>query len=184
MDLRYIPLAMSPASENTSSAPETLEIEVEIRTLPYLNLTCLIIPREIVDLFGTLKNQRFWINVGPLRFQGGFMPIGDGCAGIAINKKRLKEAGLQPETHVFVRLERDHSEYGFDIPLTLQTVFDQDEEAFERFRQLKPGMQRYIIHYVASAKQSQTQIDRSLLLLGNLKKCKLGKETFRILLGK
>jgi uncharacterized protein YdeI (YjbR/CyaY-like superfamily) len=43
-----------------------------------------------------------------------------------------------------------------------------NDEANGFFRQLTPGKQRGLIHYISTAKSSQVRIDRSLLLAKNL----------------
>lgn len=53
-----------------------------------------------------------------------------------------------------------------------------------RFELLKPGMQRYVLQYVAGVKSSELRIDRAILIIENLKVLKEGKETFREMLGK
>jgi uncharacterized protein YdeI (YjbR/CyaY-like superfamily) len=119
-----------------------------------------------------------------LKYQGGIVALGEGNAYISINKARLKQLGLKAGDVVDFTLENDESEFGMTIPEELQEMFSQDDEAKERFDLLTKGMQRYIIHYVASVKSSQLKIDRAFMLLTNLKKLPKGKETFRAMLGK
>jgi uncharacterized protein YdeI (YjbR/CyaY-like superfamily) len=48
-----------------------------------------------------------------------------------------------------VRIERDHSEFGHEVPEELQVLLDQDEEGNAFFRALTPGKQRSLIYLVS-----------------------------------
>jgi uncharacterized protein YdeI (YjbR/CyaY-like superfamily) len=82
-----------------------------------------------------------------------------------------------------VVLEKDESKYGMEVPPELAELLAQDPEGAARFEGLTPGKQRYIIQYVSTVKSSQLRIDRAFLLIGNLKRLPVGKESFRAMLG-
>ena len=110
--------------------------------------------------------------------------MGNGSGYISINSKRLKQLALHAGSEVWVKLQKDESKYGMEVPEELEELLQQDHEGKRRFEGLTPGRQRYIIHYVAGVKSSQLRIDRAILLIENLKKLPVGKESFREMLGK
>jgi hypothetical protein len=116
-------------------------------------------------------------------FQCGLVALGEGDGYISVNKKRMKDYKLKPGDEVHVLLTKDKSEFGMEVPVELQELFNQDYEGYRRFCLLTPGKQRYIIHYVSSVKSTHLRIDRALLLINNLKSLREGKESFRAILG-
>jgi uncharacterized protein YdeI (YjbR/CyaY-like superfamily) len=96
----------------------------------------------------------------------------------------MKKLNLQTGDHVKVQLEKDESAFGLDMCEELETLLQQDTEGMDRFKALSPGMQRYIIFYVSQVKNPQLRLERSILLIGNLKQMPQGKETFKAILGK
>ncbi len=166
-------------------ATETLVFDTQIQKLDYLNTYYLFIPATVVQQIGGIAGKRFVCTVNhKVSYQSGLVALGEGEAYICINTKRLKEAGAALGDTVHLQLVPDKSEYGFDVPEELQEVFNQDPEGENRFKQLTPGKQRYIIYYVAGVKSPQLRVERALLLIGNLKKLPHGKEEFRAMLGK
>ena len=63
----------------------------------------------------------------------------------------------------------DTSKYQLDLCEEFQAVLETDLDGEACFDKLKPGMQRGIIHYVNSAKRSDTRIERSLKIIGKIK---------------
>lgn len=157
-----------------------------IGTLPHLvGMRYMEIPPNIVQQLGGKFSLRLICTVnGQLSFQGGLVSLGEGAAYISINQKRMKELGVDVGDSVHLKLDKDESEYGLPVPEELIELFAQDDEGFNRFKGLAKGMQRYILNYVDTVKSPQKRVDRAILLITNLKKCKEGKETFRQILGK
>lgn len=142
------------------------------------------VPPDIIDqLGGTFKMRLLCTINNKLTFQGGLVALGNGSGYVSINAARLKKLGLKFKDEITVSLKEDNSEYGMDMSDELKELLAQDEEGMRRFKQLTPGKQRYIIHYVNSVKSSQLRIDRAILLITNLKRTKEGKESFRAMLG-
>lgn len=165
--------------------PENVEFETHIDSLDYLlGVNYIFVPAAIVKKAGGIKSGRWICEIGVLSFQCGMVSLSEGNAYITINKSRMKKAGLKQGDHVKVTLKKDKSEFGMEMCEELRELLDQDPEGRKRFEALKPGMQRYILYYVAQVKNPQLRIDRSVLLISNLKVTSPGKETFRILLGK
>ena len=163
-----------------------ISFESHIGKLDYLlGVNYIFIPASILNECGGIKSGRWICHLQEqINFQCGFVSLADGNAYITVNKARMKKLNLQTGDHVKVQLEKDESEYGLDMCEELSTLLQQDEEGLARFNKLSPGMQRYIIFYVSQVKNPHLRLDRSLLLIGNLKQMPEGKETFRGMLGK
>jgi hypothetical protein len=163
-----------------------VEFETYIATLEYLlGVNYLHIPSSVIRKLGGTLNIRLLCTVNnKLTFQCGLVALGQGDAYITINLARMKKLKLKTGDTVTVKLEKDESEYGLPMSEELEAVLHQDEEGFRRFKALTPGMKRYVIQYVNTVKNPQLRIDRSLLLIQNLKLTTEGKETFRAMLGK
>ncbi|UII24634.1 YdeI/OmpD-associated family protein [Fulvivirga maritima] len=155
-----------------------------IGKLDQLKLKYLEIPKKIVDEMGGLK-QRVVVKVNDvISYQSGFMALGEGKAYITINNERLKKIKADVGSTVHVTLKPDTSKYGMPFPEELEELLKQDDEGKRRFDLLPISKQRYIIYHVAQAKRSQTRIDRSIMLIENLKQLPEGNEEFRRILGK
>jgi len=160
--------------------------ETQISTLLHLvGMRYLYISPAIVKVLGGKFSMRLLCTVNnQLTFQCGLVSLGEGAAYISINQKRMKQLGVEVGDTVSVKLEKDESEYGVEVPEELTELLAQDDEGFERFKALVPGKQRYILNYITSVKDSQKRIERAIMLITNLKKCKPGKISFREMLGK
>jgi hypothetical protein len=163
-----------------------IEFKTHIGSLEQLlNVNYLLIPAAVVKKLGGMKAPRQLCTVnGQLTFQCGLMALGEGNAYITINQARMKKLKLKTGDSVTVKLEEDKSEYGMPMSEEMETVLAQDDEGLRRFRLLPPSVQRYMIHYVNTVKNPQLRIDRSLMMVNNLKQTTEGKETFRAILGK
>ncbi len=163
-----------------------VSFQTHIDKLDYLKTFYLEIPASVVKkLGGFTAKVRLLCEVNKtVGFQCGLMALGDGKAYISISSKRMKEAGADYGDMVQVTLREDQSEYGAEMPEELDELFRQDAEGKRRFDLLTAGKKRYIINYVNTVKSPQLRIDRAFLLIHNLKKLPLGKESFRDMLGK
>jgi hypothetical protein len=143
------------------------------------------VPQKIVKQLGGKFAIRLLCTINDsLTFQCGLVPLGNGDAYISINAKRMKQLSIKFGSKVTVALKKDGSKYGMEVPEELAELLAQDKEGMKRFKLLTQGKQRYIIYYVAMVKSTQLRIDRSILLIENLKKLPVGKESFREMLGK
>ncbi|MFT2007793.1 DUF1905 domain-containing protein [Pontibacter sp. 13R65] len=162
-----------------------IQFTTHIDHLLKLKLHYLEVPEEVVQALGGKFKVRLICTVnGAVSYQCGLVALGQGRGYITISGSRMKQAHLRRGDKVQVLLEKDDSEYGAEVPEELEELLRQDEEGNRRFALLAPGMKRYIIQYVAGVKSSQLRLDRALLLIGNLKLLRPGKETFREILGK
>lgn len=153
-----------------------------IDLLPKLKIHYVAVPSEIVTALGGI-GSRLECSINNHDFyQCGMTALGGGRAYVALNKKRMKDFGVEKGMEVNVQLKPDESKYGFDMPEELQAVLEQDVQGAAKFESLTDGQKRYIIYYVSQVKSVQLRIDRALTLIGNLKTMP-GKFSFRHLLG-
>ena len=161
-----------------------LEFNSYIDQLEYLlNVHYLTVPAEVVEKIGMKTRLICTIN-DTLSFQCGLVALGEGRAYITVNNARMKKLKIRLGDEIAVKLEKDDSKYGMEVPQELEELLRQDYEGRRRFEGLPKGMQRYIIFYVSGVKSCQLRIDRAIFLIENLKKTTEGNETFRQILGK
>ncbi|MFN5416372.1 MAG: YdeI/OmpD-associated family protein [Flavobacteriia bacterium] len=153
--------------------------------LNYIEVDESILSKTLNKGENNVYNQRFIIKINNSEsWHAGVVALGNGKGYITIKTAILKKNALQLGDVVDVHLEKDESEFGMEVAEELKEVLFQDSEGEERFNLLPKGKQRYIIYYVNQVKSSQKRIERSLMLITNLKKTQVGKEEFRFLLGK
>jgi hypothetical protein len=153
--------------------------------LHYIEIDEEILQKTVSEDEKNLYKQRFIIKINDSEtWQAGVVALGNGKGYITVKTAFLKKYRLQLGDVVDVHLEKDKSEFGMELSAELKEVLFQDPEGERRFNLLPKGKQRYIIYYVNQVKSSQKRVERSLLLIGNLKRTQVGKEEFRFLLGK
>jgi len=91
------------------------------------------------------------------------------CWYVLINQELRKKHQLEEGAFVTLRMERDHSEFGHEVPEEFQVLLDQDEEGNSHFRKLTPGKQRSLIYLVTQVKNPDSRMKRSLAILHHLK---------------
>lgn len=166
-------------------AIQKINFTTQIKRLESLKMYYLEINQAVIQQLGGSLKVRLWCSVNEQSaWQGGLVALGEGMAYLSINTKRMKDFGVKLGDQVAVCLWIDDSEYGIEMPEELSEVLAQDEMGNQRFHQLSKGMQRYIINFIGTVKNSQLRIDKAIFLINNLKKLPLGKETFRQILGK
>ena len=100
------------------------------------------------------------------------------CWYVLVNQDLRTKFNLEGEKSFSVTMERDHSEFGHDIPEELQVLLDQDVEGNEFFRKLTPGKQRGLVYIVTTVKSSDARMRKSLAIIHHLKLAK-GKLDFK-----
>ena len=85
------------------------------------------------------------------------MPYSQGYF-IMINQNNVKKLGLTINEEVSLKLEKDHSEYGHEVPESFQMLLEQDEEGNHFFEQLTPGKKRNLIFIVGKVKNIDSQL--------------------------
>lgn len=137
------------------------------------------------DEKGSIYSQRLQVTVNnSVRWKAGTVSLGNNSAYVTLSKKRMKELNVLFGDEITVTLEKDTSEFGFDVPEEFEELLRQDDEGNRRFRSLTMGKQRAIIYIVLQLKSSQKRIEKSIFLIENLKRAPEGKETMRHVLGK
>ena len=86
------------------------------------------------------------------------------------SKEKQKQLGLILNDYFELQLFEDTSKYGVDMPEELDAVLLSDYEAYEIFESLTAGKQRSIIYGIIRIKNSQSRIDKALLVCENLKR--------------
>lgn len=162
-----------------------IKFSSHIDKLSYLNTFYIEVPATVVTKIGGIGKVRLICEVNKqLSFQCGLISLSEGRAYISINSKRMKALGVERDSEVDVLLTEDTSEFGVEVCEEIEEVFKQDPEAKQRFDELTPGMQRYILNYVLTVKSSQLRVDKAFTLLSNLKQLPKGKISFKQILGK
>lgn len=88
---------------------------------------------------------------------------------ILINKELKEKLLLTEGMRIEISLEKDHSEFGHDMPEELQALLDQDEEGNQYFRKLSMGKQRSLVYIVTKVKNSQSRLNKALAIVHHLK---------------
>ena len=88
---------------------------------------------------------------------------------LRIGKAHHKKWGLTPGMSIDALIEKDSSEYQFEMPKPLEAVLDSDEEAMRFWIAITPGKQRSLLHQIGKIKSLDLQIEKSLLLAERLK---------------
>ena len=94
-------------------------------------------------------------------YQGRFL--------ISFGKRYQKELGVTKNDFFELQLFENTSKYGVEMPEEFQAVLDSDFEAYEAFERLTDGRKRSLIYYVTRFKNSQTRIDKTLIVTENLR---------------
>jgi hypothetical protein len=85
-------------------------------------------------------------------------------------KKYQKELGIYTNDYFQLQLFEDDSKYGVEIPEEFEAVLDTDLLALEVFENFTAGKKRGIIYMIKRIANSQTRIEKSLIVCENLKR--------------
>ena len=96
------------------------------------------------------------------KYQGQFV--------ITFGRRYQKELGIYPNDYFELQLFEDNSRYGVEMPEELEVVLQSDPEAKQVFESFTAGKIRSLIYVIARYKNSQTRIDKSIILTENLKR--------------
>ena len=86
------------------------------------------------------------------------------------SKNKQKELELFPNDYFTLQLFEDTSKYGVEVPEELEAVLLSDYDAYQIFESFTKGKQRGLIYAITRIRNSQTRIDKSLILCENLKR--------------
>ncbi len=90
------------------------------------------------------------------------------CYFILINKPLITKLGLSVGEKVTLNLEKDHSEFGHEVPEVFSALLEQDDEGRTYFYKLTPGKQRSLIYIVGKMKNIDSQLSKGLAILRHL----------------
>ena len=88
---------------------------------------------------------------------------------ISFGKRYQRPLGVSLSDYFQLQITEDSSKYGVDVPEEFTAVFDSDPEASKVFEALTDGKKRSLIYHVLRFKNSQTRIDKSIIIAENLK---------------
>lgn len=88
---------------------------------------------------------------------------------IMTNKRLVTKLRLQVGEKVTLKIEKDTSEYGLDMPDELRELLNQDDEGSKFFHALTPGKQRSLIYIVAKVKNTNSRLNKALAIVHHLK---------------
>jgi len=87
---------------------------------------------------------------------------------ISFGKRYQKELCVTTSDFFQLQIIEDTTTYGVEMPEELSAVLETDVKAFERFNKLTDGKKRSLIYYILRIKNTQTRVDRALMICENL----------------
>ncbi len=150
-------------------------IKSEVFTVGLLDKYRLFVPADKVEIFPLEKRNRFKV-----RFKHNDKTLevfaalrkdkNSGDYKMMFSKGNQKKLGLFQNDYFEMQLLEDTSKYGVDMPEELDAVFKSDFEAFEIFENLTAGKKRSVIYTIKRIKNTQTRVDKALILCNNLRR--------------
>lgn len=136
------------------------------------------IPKQVGEPFIDGDNRRIKCTLNDeISVRGALMPNGD-IYTLYINNAIHKKLHADEGDVVKIRIEKDHSEYGMQLPESFEVLLDQDEEGHRLFKSLTMGKQRSLIYIVNKVKNIDSQLAKGLAILHHLKEAN-GKLDFK-----
>jgi len=133
----------------------------------------LLLPETIIRPFLAENQKRVKaiasFNSKEITFYGAIQKRGDNYY-MMFGKRYQKELGIFPNDYFKLQFFEDTSKYGVAMPEELEAVFLGDPDAFDIFESLTAGKKRGLIYAITRFKNTQTRIDKSLVLCENLKR--------------
>ncbi|MBT8261182.1 MAG: YdeI/OmpD-associated family protein [Bacteroidia bacterium] len=109
-----------------------------------------------------------WFKDKHIEFHGA-LHLNKGNFVISFGKRYQKELGVGFNDYFDLQLAEDTSKYGVEMPEELSAVLESDPMAADVFEDFTDGKKRSLIYYVLRFKNSQTRIDKSLIIAENMK---------------
>ncbi|RPA69452.1 hypothetical protein EF405_06580 [Cyclobacteriaceae bacterium YHN15] len=91
---------------------------------------------------------------------------------ILINKSMQERLRIFEGEKLYLTIEKDHSEFGHEMPEELQVLLDQDDLGNQYFYALTKGKQRSLVYLVNKVKNSNSRLNKSLAIIEHLKEVK------------
>lgn len=131
-----------------------------------------LVSKEIGDQFVEGDNRRIRCSINNNEpYQCALMHIEGGYYALVNNQMR-KKLNIEEGDKINVTIEKDHSEFGHEVPESFQVLMDQDEAGREFFEQLTKGKQRSLIYLVKKVKNIDSQLAKGLAIMHHLKEAK------------
>ena len=130
------------------------------------------IPKSIAKPFEESGHKRIrvtaWFRENKIEFHAALTKY-EGRYMISFGKRYQRPLGVSLSDYFQLQITEDSSKYGVDVPEEFTAVFDSDPEASKVFEALTDGKKRSLIYHVLRFKNSQTRIDKSIIIAENLK---------------
>ncbi|HMS68240.1 MAG TPA: DUF1905 domain-containing protein [Saprospiraceae bacterium] len=140
--------------------------QLEKRKGGYLYLE---IEAEIVNQFENKRNTRLICTLDQkLTFQCGLNHLGKWNYFIILPPKSLKSYDIKLGDAVQFEIRVDPNPLGVNIPDTIESLLEQDEDLKSKFHKLSLGKQRSIIFYVMKIKDIDRQIEKTIELIHHI----------------
>jgi len=124
------------------------------------------------DPFVEGNNRRILCAInGNEPYQCALMHI-EGGYYILVNNQIRKKLGIEEGDTIDVSIEKDHSEFGHEVPESFEALLAQDDEGRGHFEALTMGKQRGLIYIVKKVKNVDSQIAKGLAIMHHLKEAK------------
>ncbi len=130
----------------------------------HMNYHAVPVPDPVSDQLRDSKVTRLLATVNGVTLRRAIQGPHDGGRFLIIGRPTLKELGLKYGDVVAMELEPDPDPDFIDIPMEFEIALEQDVDAKARWDTFTRGKQRSLVHFVSSAKRSDTRIKRSLEL--------------------
>lgn len=91
---------------------------------------------------------------------------------VLVNNQIRRKIGIDEGDTVEVKLEKDTSEFGHEVPESFEALLTQDDEGRGYFEALTMGKQRGLIYIVKKVKNVDSQITKGLAIMHHLKEAK------------
>jgi len=88
---------------------------------------------------------------------------------LSFGKRYQKQLGVAKGDFFQIQLLQNTTKYGVEMSEELSAVFESDPQALEKFELLTDGKKRSLIYHILRIKNSQTRIDKALIISENLK---------------
>lgn len=132
----------------------------------------ILLPEEIVRPFIDIGHKRVKVTATfegkSINFHAALQKY-HGTYNLTFGKDKQKELGIFQNDYFTLQFFEDNSKYGVEMPEELEAVLLSDHDAFKIFESLTDGKKRSIIYMISRYKVSQTRIDKSLILVDNIK---------------
>jgi hypothetical protein len=136
------------------------------------------VPDNIAHSFINGDNRRVIVSINDSETWNAALMKSGSCWFVLVNQQLVNKLGIGFGDAIVVSLEKDHSEYGHEMPEELQVLLDQDESGARYFHALTKGKQRSLIYIVNQVKSSDSRLKKALAIVHHLKEVS-GKLDFK-----